>query len=448
MQDLKATSMIDSITIRNYKSILDLTLDLTYAEGKAPNGWQKTDWLPFVSDGKIGRYVPVLAIYGANASGKSNVINALDTLRRVLLTGVNGNYHPNRLVPGCHEAPSEFIVRLVIDGSPCTYELVYDKERILVEKLSVQAVQSECRTLFSIEDGRLQEEYLGNDSYPLERLEEICRVECHDEHGRQTKTFLYGLFKGYAGLSRELNDVVHELVGKNVICPDNDIVVSLAIDRLVKSGNAENIQAAFNKILVYLKKFDIHIETMKLNRQSVPAESFDKYIASDSPRNVVIRNMEDREHLTVERITSFHQRTDGVLEPFNFYADESQGTKLLAGLLGIVLEVLENGGRLFIDELDRSLHPLLLVQITRMFKSKALNTKGAQLVFTLHETTLLEDPLLRLSEVGILNNNIHAGTTLARLVDYHKDDKTVRNVHNFRKRYLEGLYAGVPEPML
>jgi AAA15 family ATPase/GTPase len=440
--------MINSITIRNYKSILDLTLDLTYAEGKAPNGWKNTDWLPFVSDGNEGRYVPVLAIYGANASGKSNVINALDTLRRVLLSGVNGNYQPNRLVPERQNAPSEFIVRLEINGCSYTYELVYDRECILEEKLSGRIGKSENRILFSVKEGELQEESLGNASYPLKRLEEICRVECHDEHGKQTKTFLYGVFKGYAGLSPELNAVVHEIVGKNVICPDNDIVVSLAIDRLVKLGNAENIQAAFDKILVYLKKLDIHIETMKLNRQSVPAESFDKYLAPDYPRNVVIRNTDDREHLTVERITSFHQRTDGVLEPFNFYADESQGTKLLAGLLGIVLEVLENGGRLFIDELDHSLHPLLLVQIARMFKSKVLNKKGAQLVFTLHETTLLEDPLLRLSEVGILNNNVHVGTTLARLVDYHKDDKTIRNVHNFRKRYLEGLYAGVPEPML
>ncbi len=448
MQDLKGCSMIDSITIRNFKSIQELTLDLTYGEGKAPNGWKQSSWLPFIENGKAGRHVPVLAIYGANASGKSNVIEALSVLTTLLIHGIKGRYQPNRLVVEKQNAPAEFIVRLLIDRRHYLYELAYDKVQILRERLSETVAAGESRTLFSIEDGKLREEGFSNDSYPLGKLDAIRRVECFDEHEKQTKTFLFGLFKGYAGLSKELNAVVNELVDRNVFCPDNDIVVSMAIDMLVKTGNAENVQMAFEKILGYLKKFDIHIENMTLSREAISSDSLDHVKEQIPPSGIIIRNKLDKEHVTIERITSFHKRTDGVLEPFNFYADESEGTKLLAGLLGVVLDALENGKRLFIDELDRSLHPLLLVQIVRMFKSKKLNTKGAQLIFTLHETTLLEDPLLRLSEVGILNNNIHMGTTLARLVDYHKDDNMIRNVHNFRKRYLEGIYAGIPEPIL
>ena len=438
--------MIESITIRNFKSILDLTMDFTYAEAKAPNGWRESEWLPFVGDGDIGRFVPILAIYGANASGKSNLLDALRTFQLVVLKGIEWNYHPNRLVAEAQSAATELIMKVNWHGKVYVYEFSYDKTRILREKLYREDVPGQ-KIFFALSQGELLEANLGNELYFYQKLREIARVECCDGHGRQTKSFLYSLFKGYAGLSEELNIVAAELLVKNFICRFNDILVSSAIDRLIKSGNAEDAQTAFGKILAVLKKYDLQIDTMKLNRETIPRTSLERYATEEDRSPFFIKQSTDGEQVTVEHITSFHRRTDGVLEPFNFYTEESQGTKILAGLIGLALEVLDKGGRLFVDELDRSLHPLLLVQFVRMFKSKKLNTKGAQLIFTLHETTLLEDPLLRLSEVGILNNNLYSGTTLMRLIDYHKEDKTVRNVHNFRKRYLEGLYAGIPNPI-
>ena len=70
--------MIRKIHIHNYRSILDLTVNLAYSEGKAPNGWVEGEVLPFVGDefGASARTVPVLAIYGANASGKTNIIRS------------------------------------------------------------------------------------------------------------------------------------------------------------------------------------------------------------------------------------------------------------------------------------------------------------------------------------------------------------------------------------
>ena len=449
--------MIESIAIYNYKSIRELTLNFTYAEGKAPNGWQESAWLPFVGEPKTGRYVPILAIYGANASGKSNVIDALNTLQVVIRKGIDRQYHPNRLIPECQNAPIRFIIRINLAGRRFVYELSYDNIHILREWL-IEEKTGGNHVLFDIEEGKLLKEGIGNEAYPIAKLSTIFNVECLDAQGNQVKTFMHKLFKEYAGLSADLNAVHIDVINKSVVLDGNDILISKVIDTIALNTGSESVQPAFDEIVTYMKKFDIHIENMSLERRRIPQSSLNikngvgpQFLQDGGIKMtnaVIIRNTLDNENVTIEKITSYHLRTDGNAEPFNFYSEESQGTKLLAGILGIILDALKNGRRLFIDELDRSLHPLLLVQIVRMFKSKKLNTKSAQLVFTLHETTLLEDPLLRLSEVGILNNNLYTGTTLARLTDYHKVDKSVRNVLNFRKRYLEGIYAGIPEPIL
>ena len=72
--------MLSLFKIRNFKSILDMTVDFRYKEGKAPNNWQEMPRRPFLEINKNNRFVPVMALYGANASGKTNVIEALKDL--------------------------------------------------------------------------------------------------------------------------------------------------------------------------------------------------------------------------------------------------------------------------------------------------------------------------------------------------------------------------------
>ena len=96
------------------------------------------------------------------------------------------------------------------------------------------------------------------------------------------------------------------------------------------------------------------------------------------------------------------------------------------------------------DELDRSLHPFILISLIKLFKSKRYNKTSAQLVFTAHDPTPLDDDLLRVSEVGIIDKTVAEGTSFRRLCDY----KGTRNVSNFRKQYLSGVYSGIPFPYI
>jgi AAA15 family ATPase/GTPase len=147
-------------------------------------------------------------------------------------------------------------------------------------------------------------------------------------------------------------------------------------------------------------------------------------------------------------IHSSHENDRKERVVFDFMTQESEGTIRLASVVAYLLCALHRGDQIFIDELDRSLHPLLVRAMLALFQQRTRNTKNAQLVFTTHCTDLLDDEILRLSEIGIVTKNAALGTKVRRLCDLRRDGEDIRNVSNFRRRYLDGFYSGVPYPAL
>ena len=99
---------------------------------------------------------------------------------------------------------------------------------------------------------------------------------------------------------------------------------------------------------------------------------------------------------------------------------------------------------MIIDELEKSLHPLILTEIIRLFKDKRYNTNNAHLIFTAHNSDILDEDLLRVSEIAIVKKTLEKGTTLCRVAEFGG----VRNVSNFRKQYLQGSFSGIPHPYI
>ena len=116
----------------------------------------------------------------------------------------------------------------------------------------------------------------------------------------------------------------------------------------------------------------------------------------------------------------------------------------MSALIGMLLFALDNGNVIILDELALSLHPLLTYELVKLFKDKRYNTKNAQLIFTTHNTDILDNDLLRISEIGIINKTLTSGSTIQRVSDF----EGVRNVTNFRKQYLHGTYTGIPFPYI
>ncbi|WAV90106.1 ATP-binding protein [Oxalobacter aliiformigenes] len=439
--------MLSSLSIRNFRSILDMTVNFSFAEKKAPAGFRDSDIVFFAEPKKHVRLVPALALYGSNASGKSNVLMALGTFRDCAVSGVQGKFHPDKLHPEWRT--TAFEATIVRDGKRFVYAIEYDRDEFRKESLAVDGT-----VLFSIDGDRRSFGSLATPSYPAARLEEIFRVECSTPLKKQTSSFLSVIGKRYPGLCPRVTAVYDFFNDGIVVLSENSIHLSRGVDMLAavleKADDPDPVRHAFERITDLLENLDIHINRMELSRRRIRLDRDARernYLDVDPEfltRLTSFQKEGDDIVLNTDRIRSFHQDADGREVEFDFMTEESSGTQIVAGLLGVFLAVLESGGVVAVDELDRSLHPLLLIELVRLFKDRRYNPRGAQLVFTVHNTDILDAALLRVSEVGIITKTLQDGSTLARISDF----AGVGNIASFRKQYLTGCFSGIPFPYI
>ena len=308
--------------------------------------------------------------------------------------------------------------------------------------------------LFSIDGDRRSFGSLATPSYPAARLEEIFRVECSTPLKKQTSSFLSVIGKRYPGLCPRVTAVYDFFNDGIVVLSENSIHLSRGVDMLAavleKADDPDPVRHAFERITDLLENLDIHINRMELSRRRIrlDRDARERNYLDVDPEFLTRLSSFQKEGddivLNTDRIRSFHQDADGREVEFDFMTEESSGTQIVAGLLGVFLAVLESGGVVAVDELDRSLHPLLLIELVRLFKDRRYNPRGAQLVFTVHNTDILDAALLRISEVGIITKTLQDGSTLARISDF----AGVGNIASFRKQYLTGCFSGIPFPYI
>ncbi len=440
--------MLSSFKVRNFRSIQHLELNLSFAEKRAPAGYQDSDSLFFIEPKKKTRIVPTLAIYGSNASGKSNILVALRVFADCVLTGIQGQFFPDKL--NRRNWSTRFLVSFVIAGQDYQFDLEYNRETILKEQLQING-----KIIYQIEADNKNFKELSSMAYPENRLLEIYRVECCTPQKRQTVTFLSIVGKRYQGLHAGITALRQYLSERFVVLSDNSIHLSRGVNALAEvlanAHEPEPLKSAFDQITSLLENLDIHICRMAMDRTRVmlehdknhtqeyldaPAEFYNRITSVEKEGQNIILN--------ADSIRSFHQDIDGNEVEFDFTTEESSGTRIVAGLLGIFLSVLKTGGTVVVDELDRSLHPLLLIELVRLFKEKRYNEHNAQLIFTVHNTEILDVGLLRVSEVGIVKKTLQDGTELVRLSDF----EGFNNLASFRQQYLNGQFAGIPFPYI
>lgn len=429
--------MIKSFTIQNFKSILDLTIDFSYSEGKAPNGYKKKETLPFLELGKVKnkyiRMVPCMALYGANAAGKSNIIDALSVMEKVIDDGIDENYKPNKL--NKKNDYTAFIVEVWIEKNIYKYELKYNNNTILKEILNV-----DNNIVYSINKKLLDVENITTETYNTKKIKEIYQVECCDADKLQQKTFLNVMYKNYTGLNKYINKFAHYIHNNLHILMHTEFPVGLGVKIFEQSCDIDR-QKAFQKIVEMLKKFDFDIVNMKFEEKLI---SENAQVAMNSIHNKGGEFSIQDNKLYINKIFSYHKDIDNNEVEFDFRKEESLGTNILAGLLGPILMALHTGSVLCIDELERSIHPLVLREIIKMFKSKRYNKNNAQLIFTAHNTDILDDEILRVSEIVFASKNIINGTVIRKASSFDG----VRNTDNFRKRYLNGEFSSIPFPYI
>lgn len=422
--------MIATFSIHNFRSFADTTLALSFGEGKAPRGYRTSpEWI-FCEPKARHRIVPCLALYGANASGKTTILKALATFGKMAVGHWEKACCQNRLAPV--DRTTRFSLEFITKNTLYCYTLACDDQGLTREELSANA-----SLIYSVREGRLVLDGQGHGSWK-KKLQELCAVEGRDTGQRQYCTLLSRLARNSPDLNRHVRTACDYLQGLE-LHPANSFSSGTVLERLARTRDGEHLLDEITRIL---HKLDIDIVRMRfdpmhdaLGRSSVPSTG----MGEDADQGV---------HNTrcpgpLDTLCTVHRDARGRDVCLRF-SEESEGTKVLAGLAATCLSVLKKGGVLVVDELDKSLHPFVLIEIVRLFKDKEYNKKNAQLIFTANNTDLLDADLLRVSEIGIVSKTLRRGSTITRISDY----KDMRSGMDFRRHYLHGAFHGVPNPYI
>ena len=372
------------------------------------------------------RVLTTAGIYGPNASGKSNVLDSLAWLSTAVETSLKAwdefiPREPFRFGDG-PDAPSNYEVELMVNGVRYTYRVEVDGVAVLSESL-ISYPKRHPRSLFKREGMEIDfrrglgslagtRELLTPTTLALSAAMRLGEPEIRD-FGRSLANI--GVLpirnRGFDRRARlsNLAYLTTERMFYNRVGPDQPALFDGQIDRL---GSRESA-------LGLLRFADLGIDDIQFVEEPV--------------------NTSDPQGSGRLRLRLMHRVADQQV-PFDL-ADESEGTQMWFRLIGPVLQALRTGQTLLFDEIDASLHPRLSARLLELFQDPETNPRAAQLIFTTHDTSLLNH--LNRDEVWLTEKGADGATTLTALAEYGGDK--VRRSLNLEKAYLQGRFGAVPE---
>lgn len=425
--------MIVSFSIENWMSFRDPVSFSMVASRERQHG----DRIPRIEKYQM-RILPVAAIYGANASGKTNFFKALNFVRNLVLEGTGPDklipVEPYRLADGYMEKPSRFRIELLIDGTIYEFSFAVTRRAVVEERL-VEITSTSEKTLYNRQ---------GNEP------------NLHSSLGR--KQFLLFAFQGTRdnqlfltnSVSQKVYDFkpVYDWFGNSLglITPDS---IYQRFGYLLDENHP--MRGAINEIIPQLDTGISRLDFEKIHFDSIPfEESFKKDLNEKIKEGGYVDARFGNERFVFTRIggevvanklVAFHPRPDGKDAKFEFH-QESEGSRRVIDLLPAFLGEPPFGlNRVYvIDELDRSLHPLLTRKLIEAYLACCNARSRRQLLFTTHDVSLMDQHLFRRDEMWVAEKNSEGNSDLFSFSDY----KDIRYDKDIRKSYLEGRLGGVP----
>ncbi len=412
--------MLVEFRVKNFRSLRDeQVLSLVASKDKALSDTH------IVSTGL--KAVPALlrcaVVYGANAGGKSNLIKALQYMRAVVLEsatviqpGQAFDVQPFRLDRVSASQPTEFEVTFLLDGVRYQYGFAMTPQRIVREHLLVYK---------AFKPQRWFERYVDADSG--KDVYEFGAGLKGAKHLWEGATRPNALFLSMAvQLNSEAMRPVFDWFATGLVIFNEQTPMSPQTSiRMLQQIEGRKQMCAF------LAAADISIADIEVVTRKVPGQSVHFDLTAGKTE---VRNEEIEEHqLRFSHVTEHGQAVFDL-------TDESHGTRNLLFLAGPVLDILKRGLTLIIDELDTSLHTLLVRELVRLFHRPDVNTGGAQLIFTTHDTSLLDAPdLFRRDQIWFVEKDPDQASSLVALAEF-----SPRKNEALERGYLMGRYGGVP----
>jgi predicted ATPase len=408
--------MLLEFRVRNYRSIRDeQALNLTASGDKE----LAATHLAATGLKAAPHALRSAVVYGPNASGKSSLLRALDYMRAVVAEsatviqpGQTYNVQPFKLDPATAHRPTEFEITFLLSGVRHQYAFAMTPQRIVSESLLVYRSSKPTQLFSRQHDGGDGDDY------------EFSAYLTGPRKLWQESTRPNALFLSMAAQlnSEQLSPVFNWIVRNITFLPAGATVSPDFTTALLatEQGRAS--------IRDFLSAADISIADV----QAVPRKGMQaQWVMSASGLQA---SQEEREFL----MPVFEHSTPKGSARFELH-DESEGTQRLYGLIAPVLDCLRNGHVLVVDELDSSLHTLLVRRLITLFQTPALNPNGAQLIFSTHDTSLLDYTLFRRDQIWFTEKDADQATRLYPLTDF-----SPRKQEAWERGYLTGRYGAVP----
>ena len=395
--------MLCQFTVKNFKSIRDeVTFDMQAAAIS-----EHEDRIIKDNDGEL--YLPVSAIYGPNGGGKSNVLEALNSLVTKVLRPLYATSNNEEIAIKMKKfviesfafdektinEPTEFELFFRTSLAEYRYELIVKKDVIEYERLDRIKLET------------------GRKSALFERNED--------------EIILKGAFEALK-TSDELSDTLPLLSYLGIAYSKNEVVKDV-IDWFDEGISFLNYGNPIQELQMAISKSE---DIKKLMLQMFQEMDLD----------IVNFRVEEKEN---DRIEVFTKHIVDKYEAELNLSDESSGTKKLFGLLPFIAKSLLRGTTLVIDELDAKIHPVLLKYLIMTFSNMEKNKKGAQLIFTSHDLSTMNSEVFRRDEIWFVAKGNHQNSKLYSLVEFKNEKgESVRKDAKFDKQYLEGKYGADP----
>jgi uncharacterized protein len=417
--------MLLEFSVTNYRSILQRqTLSMVassyFKEQELLNSFE------IAPTAKTPRVLRSAVLYGPNASGKSTLIQALSFMQEQVINsqrtsqpGDEIDAVPFKLTKKSRSADSEFEVSFVEQGVRYEYGFRCNRLRFAEEWLLAYPSGRAQKWFHRVFDPKT-----SKDVYKFsERFEGGSKRKVWTEQTRANALFLSTAITLNNAQLRPAFDWFKRRL--QVINETATLHPGYTIKRCQDTSDK-------SKIIEFMNSADLSIADIRLKTDVFSADALPKGLPAEMKEDFT-KKFKGKELVTVKYVHSDSQTN----EPIEFDADEeSDGTRALFAFAGPWLDVTENELVLVVDELDTSLHPLLVQHLVKRLHHTG---KKAQLIFTTHDTTLLSQKLLRRDQVWFMEKDANRASKLYPLSDFSpRDNEAVE------RGYLNGRYGGIP----
>lgn len=362
-----------------------------------------------VNDKKI---LKTSAIYGANASGKSNLFKVLTNVILMLRSSNNADINAKLPITAFKldeeiDKPSEFEIKFIINDIRYVYGFIANSDKIIEEYL------------YYYPNGRETKIFDRTDTYNYTYTQKDEKVLREIEvKNAPNKFFLATATNWNFEKTKPAYNFLTTCIGT---CFNLEAVKVMALSEYAKNEKLKEFA------LDFLKKADFNVEDYKVVEVSIPED--------------VLVEIRKKDPNSSEKTKFFHLlfKHKGSSNYLSL-DEESLGTQMIFALIPFIADALNNRKVLVIDELDKSLHPFLVQYIVGMFNDPENNKKGAQLIFNTHDTNLLDLNMLRRDQIWFTEKNNDNGVSDL----YSLSDFSVRKSENIEKGYMLGRYGAVP----